>query len=550
MSLYEAPFTLSRTDANLALNRLSTLCPEEKEQIKQHRDLLLEHLVNGTGPQPGSPLLSVQYAKPPLAPQTRDFDGEPCGEAILGLAWSTFVFVFSLLGLSNVMDKLSEDSAMPDELNDATVMSEARISVEYLEANIVGGGIKNTMKFARAYYNLFSLFWHTFGKGIIDAMKASLHWYDWAYYGAIVLAQLAASFASGGLYLIGKIVLEIGAAYNVIKGAENVTKACSNNPVLPQPSHAKSLSKSIKGGMGLLGNTTASAAEFWDEMYAFWNGIGHNGIWYTKYDGKDWSDQVSIAASVENMKVHNNSSPASCYFQGKLYVFWNQGVDSYQSNVSYCTFDGEKWSEMSELEVDSQYQIVNDSSPSCCQYQDKLYVFWGANWQDSIVCSVYDGQSWQNVYKEFATAQNALPRTPGSSPCVTVHQDKIYLFWSHWNVYEICYFVFDGDSWSEQFSWANMLLLGDSFPSALTFEDKLILFSNNRNNDDIAFRTYDGKKWSNEASISSLIGGLWLMDGSSPASFKYKNTMYVFWNGVGRNGLWFAEFKAGSLKNG
>lgn len=539
MSTNQENHKLSSLQAQLALQKFTEMFPDEAESINKHKTLIHQHLTTGTLPDESSPLRSVSYATPPTAMILEDVDFTQCDEAILEFSLSVVMFILSIMGLKTIGNKLNREmfAAMRGE----RAACELRLAYDALK------GAENGMSKASAICHIFSLVWHT--ADVFHHLKNALHWYQWIYYGAILLAQLALSFASGMIYLIGKVFFALVSAVNVIENGEKLYNSCKSDPVPALGSKQISLNKQMPDVMGLLTNTYASTAEFWNDLYFFWNGSGKNGIWYTKYNGKDWIAQVSLQQITGDMGVMDNTSPASVFFDKKLFVFW---TDQESNNIKFTFNNGKEWSQQESL---SSYingiTIDESSSPFACQYNHKLYLFWNAKESADMSFAVFDGTQWSGPNSMIETS-GMMGIMAGSSPSAAVYKNVMYVFWNGTGHNGIWYASFDGESWTSQSSLEKLMsgmgVLTNTSPCATVFNNHLVLSYNGSGNNGIWFTKFDGANWTKAGSISELINGMWLMDGTSPSAINYKNHFYSIWNGSGNNGLWYSTFPNNALK--
>ena len=193
---------LSKAQAQTAIDYFKKIHPEEHQNISQHNDEILMHLQKGTMPDTGSPMLAIQYVVQPQPIETLELQQEEddaCTAQVIKVSMDTVMFLMSVLSISSACDKITKDCF--GAMRGKEIMNEFQVSIRVL------ANASDDMSKARALFNMISLVWHTVGLAVYDSIKSNTPWYEWVIYGAFLAAQLAASFASGGLFLIGKIVL-------------------------------------------------------------------------------------------------------------------------------------------------------------------------------------------------------------------------------------------------------------------------------------------------------------------------------------------------------
>ncbi|WP_343859835.1 hypothetical protein, partial [Fulvivirga kasyanovii] len=533
---------LSKAQAQTAIDYFKKIHPEEQQNISQHNDEILMHLQKGTMPDTGSPMLAIQYVVQPQPIETLELQQEgddACTAQVIKVSMDTIMFLMSVLSISSACDKITKDcfGAMQGE----EIMNEFQVSIRVL------ANASDDMSKARALFNMISLVWHTVGLAVYDSIKSNTPWYEWVIYGAFLAAQLAASFASGGLFLIGKIVLMLDNAAQLILDAVKLPGDCESTPQKTLPSSQISLSTSIPGGMSIMGDTSPAVAEFFNELYIFWNGSAGDGIWFTKFDGQEWSSQQSLVKACGGMSMMSKSSPSVTYYDEKLWVFWNGSAGD---GMWFSTFDGVSWSaQQSVANLCGGMTMMGYSSPCAAQFNDKLYIFWnGAG--NCIWFTTFDGQKWTSQQSVLSLIKD-MGVMEQTSPAAIQYNGKLYLIWNGYGKDGLWFTVFDGQNWSAQSSISQLIggmgVMDLTSPAVCIFNSALSVYWNGSANDGIWFTASDGSKWLSQGSILKLINGMGVMQNTSPASWVFKNKLYNLWTGSGNDGVWFATFPIGSM---
>jgi hypothetical protein len=137
----------------------------------------------------------------------------------------------------------------------------------------------------------------------------------------------------------------------------------------------------------------------------------------------------------------------------------------------------------------------------------------------------------------------------GTSPCTVVFKNVLYIFWNGSGKDGIWFTTYDGIVWKDQISLKQELpdqemnTQDGTSPCAITFEDSLYVFWNGSGKDGIWFTTYDGTAWKNQESLKLKLPDqeMSIQDGTSPCAITFEDSLYVFWNGSGKDGIWFTN---------
>ncbi|MCC8035581.1 MAG: hypothetical protein LIO77_06585 [Rikenellaceae bacterium] len=122
------------------------------------------------------------------------------------------------------------------------------------------------------------------------------------------------------------------------------------------------------------------------------------------------------------------------------------------------------------------------------------------------------------------------------------YNGRIYLFWA--NVKELFYMTFDGETWEEPKSLRK--ILGDqgmqptTNPSAAVFNNLLYVFWNGSGEDGLWYAKFNGSKWEGQISHKKKIGTQGVLKRNTPGVCSTNNFMFLCWTGVGKNGIWYS----------
>ncbi|KAK5995967.1 hypothetical protein PT974_04387 [Cladobotryum mycophilum] len=188
--------------------------------------------------------------------------------------------------------------------------------------------------------------------------------------------------------------------------------------------------------------------------------------------------------------------------------------------------------------------IMNETSPAVVVYGSKLWVFYNGSGNDGIWYTRYDGNAWE-FCQSMKSYLKDLNIRKGSSPCPVVHNNKLYVFWSNATRDGIQYTVWNGQRFEGIFdigvlAGQGVALADHTNPAVASFEGKLHVFWNGVGRDGIYFTTSNGNNdWLKQQNCSSIVGGIGILQGTSPALAVFDGAMYVFYQGSGKDGTWY-----------
>lgn len=130
-----------------------------------------------------------------------------------------------------------------------------------------------------------------------------------------------------------------------------------------------------------------------------------------------------------------------------------------------------------------------------------------------------------------------------SSPATVIFRGSLFVFYVGKGDDGIFYTSKKDWKWeSIQHINRDISVANNTSPSAVVFNDKLYLFFNGKGNDGTFYTSFDGSIWSQLSSVSSAVGGMGFLPGTSPSAAVDEDAIHLFWNGAGDNGIFFASF--------
>ncbi|MCC8035580.1 MAG: hypothetical protein LIO77_06580 [Rikenellaceae bacterium] len=149
----------------------------------------------------------------------------------------------------------------------------------------------------------------------------------------------------------------------------------------------------------------------------------------------------------------------------------------------------------------------------------------------------------------MAIPVNQVPNLDGkimNSPATAMLNGKGYLFFKYREgsnksnyYYYILYDPYKKE-WSEKVRCSDLLIVDNYSLSCVTYNGRIYFFWNV--NKELYYTTFDGMHWDEPKSLRKILGDQGMQEGTNASSAVFNGLLYVFWNGSGRNGLWFATF--------
>jgi len=190
----------------------------------------------------------------------------------------------------------------------------------------------------------------------------------------------------------------------------------------------------------------------------------------------------------------------------------------------------------------SEVNMLSHTYPAPVVFQNKLYVFYNGSGNDGIWCTTFDGNAWSNATNVKKQVPN-MNVFKGTSPACVVFGGTLCMFYQGSGHDGTWMTTFDGSTWTSAQSISNLIngqnFLEETSPSATVYGDSLHLFWNGSGNDGIWFTTFNGSKWAAQQNVSNHVFGIQVRKRTSPAVCTAYNKLYMFYQGSGQDGTWF-----------
>lgn len=251
------------------------------------------------------------------------------------------------------------------------------------------------------------------------------------------------------------------------------------------------------------------------------------------------------------IEVINYSAPASVIFNNKLYLFYSGAGDD---GVWYVNYDENTWSSPSQCKKSgaSKMGVAKHTSPCPVVFNNTFYLFFNGIGDDGTWCTTStDGLNWSQVFSVMETIGLSETFAPSTSPSAIVHQSQLYLFWNNNSKNGLRYSTFDGRKWDgvRDVSARGLGVWRQTSSAAVEFKGSIFLFYNGSGNDGTWMTKFADGSWSGVVSLSSTMGGMGFLDGTSPAAFVSDDgiKLTLMWNGSGNNGVWYSSTTDGTI---
>lgn len=255
------------------------------------------------------------------------------------------------------------------------------------------------------------------------------------------------------------------------------------------------------------------------------------------------------AGEILKVKVKDGTGPAPIDFGGSTFVFYRpEGKFGFM----YVRRDPDgaggygSWSDRQGFR--DGVGILDGTEPAAVVLGQRLYVFWHGFARDGFFyTSTQDGKSWAGVESVKARIGGVMGVGGDHSPCLAAHEGRIHLFWRGVQAREGMFHAsHDGAMWdyhgSLQDRIANHGAQAKTMPGAAAIAGgPLYLFWNGAGKDGLFYATLGGGAWSGARPMRDHIGSHGIGNGASPSVSGYGAGFYLFWNGAGGDGIYWTR---------
>ncbi len=157
---------------------------------------------------------------------------------------------------------------------------------------------------------------------------------------------------------------------------------------LPQPP---------KGVPGVGTRTRPAVAVYRDRLCMAWRGIDDQDIWFSRYDGSNWTPQARVPG------VGTSASPALAVVDDRLVMVW-KGTGTHE-DVWFSTFDGSSWRPQAPVP-----NVGTNSGVSLASGPDRIFMAWrGVEGDPSLYLTTYARGQWSAQRNYFGTGSSGVP---------------------------------------------------------------------------------------------------------------------------------------------
>ncbi|KOS17494.1 hypothetical protein ESCO_002417 [Escovopsis weberi] len=307
-------------------------------------------------------------------------------------------------------------------------------------------------------------------------------------------------------------------------------------------------------GIGILGDTSPAAVEFEGRLWVFYNDLGDNGIWYTRFDGIGWEHARCMKGPTRDKAFlpRRGSSPCPVVHRGRLYVFWGNRL---ADGILYAVWDGKRFLGTNDVGALSGRPIGlgAHTSPAAISFDDKLYLFWTGSANDALyftTCSGPAADRWQQA-QSCLDFVDGVGVAPGTSPALAVFRDALHVFYNGAGNDGTWYFTHSPpSSSSSSAAWSDLVSIqqtvgGNGFLSktspvalAMADTDRLGLFWTGAGVNGVWYSLFNDGRWYKQQSVLKAVSNHALHSNSNCSAVEFLHEPYIFWAGL-EGGLWF-----------
>jgi hypothetical protein len=281
-------------------------------------------------------------------------------------------------------------------------------------------------------------------------------------------------------------------------------------------------------------------AAFPNALYMAWKGKDEDeGIWWSSYEGKGWSEQQIVPG------VATSVGPALAILNGRLYMAWKGATGD--ESLWLSRLDGETW--------EPQQQIPNVGSsvgPALAAYQNQLYMAWkGADGDEGIYWTTSpDGQQWAPQQKIPGVGTSTRPAL-GVAAAAGPGGETLYIAWKGaGNDEGIYYSWWQGDRWRSQTKIDGKgTSVGPALASSVGGGNIAMAWKGAGNDEAIytAFLTYvDEPVWTAQERVPGVATSIGPALATSEGGLMLKPSTYMAWKGKDEDeAIWWESLHIG-----
>ncbi|KAK3375714.1 hypothetical protein B0T24DRAFT_664858 [Lasiosphaeria ovina] len=225
------------------------------------------------------------------------------------------------------------------------------------------------------------------------------------------------------------------------------------------------------------------------------------------------------------------SSPAAVYWGGSLWVFYTTTANSTSIWYAESIDGGNKWNAAQQVPAEG-LSIAPGTSPCPVVFDGKLYLFFNGSGNDGTFVTIFYDPEWSLVSAVATLTGVPMGFLPGTSPAAAVYRGEVHLFWNGAGDNGVFCLTTNGSTWGAPFSCADRVpglsIAPGTSPCAVGAGDALYLFWNGRGGTGTWYATHtyaagDGlarvdEAWSVPASVKAQVAGMDFFAGTSPAA--------------------------------
>ncbi|EKJ75861.1 hypothetical protein FPSE_04041 [Fusarium pseudograminearum CS3096] len=308
--------------------------------------------------------------------------------------------------------------------------------------------------------------------------------------------------------------------------------------------------KTLSAKPGVFNYSGLSSVVFRRKLYVFYNNADQNGGWYNVLDRETnhWSGPFSFRkGGATFMSVAEYTTPVAVVWRGTLYAFFNGSGN----NGTFWTSstDGQRWAQvksMSEAMGTPAETFAKGTSPSVTVLKNALYVVWNNVADNGTLRYTAWSDPSGNIVSPMDVTASGLSIRRQTSTALATFKDKLFLFFNGAGSDGTWMTTFSSSGWA-RVNPVTLPLAGSALdytsPAACVSDDGrvLTLFWNGSANDGLWHtNTMNGFTWLPQMGLSQMIEGQSVLYKSSPSVAHYRGIPHILWVGDDAN-VWYSQ---------
>ncbi|GEM_PF-5961302 len=299
---------------------------------------------------------------------------------------------------------------------------------------------------------------------------------------------------------------------------------------------------------GIQGSPSLTAVG--NTAYMAWTGLSGTYIWFASIEANKpiWNPQTQVKGSNGTSFEADHTAPSITNIDDQqLFMCW-KGKDSDAIYYSFYDIAANSWSNQVKASGQDGIPFSTQDSPYATVVNGTLLMAWSGSGNDGIWYSTYKTgtKEWASQIKAETSDGDSFHLQ--SSPAVASVKDAPFLAWNGQANDGIWYSAMNQKLLDQNWSVAQKAIGNESIafnlvksPALVTLPNTLFMTWNGITMDSLWYSFYDAdtNQWVPQAKVKSESGELFGANDSSPGAAATSDHLLVSWNGIGKDGIWF-----------